>query len=318
MIQYSKNMQIFSLIAYSLAFIVSLLIKKYYSKHEDKDRHLPLYIIGIVIIILEIGKQGRNILGYNYRNIFATFRGITGKFDAYALPFHFCSFFIFWLILQLIFSKNQKISHIIDNMSFLWSTIVVLLILVYPDMIYGGDVESLINGEEILHTIYFHWLVILYWTIDLLLQVYEFKINEIYQAPLCMIFYGLLAIPAAHIFKKNYCSIYSCEGWSFLEGVFNKGYFIYDGLLIIIGIILSTTIYLAICGIEKIRKYYKNNKLSNYGYYIFALLFITLFVISAFTNYTLLMPLYSIYIILIYIISFIPATISLFNKNKTD
>lgn len=309
MIEYSKNLQIFSTIAYVLAIVIALIFRYFFKDKDDKKKHIPLFIISGLIIVFEICKQLRNATGFDYRFIFGMFRGKYREFDAYALPFHFCSFFTFWCIFQMIFINNEKLGKFFDNMSFLWATFIVLLIIFYPQMIWGNDIERIYDENEIIHGVYFHWFVLVYWFTDLLLRVYEFDFKKIYQAPLCMLIFGAIAIPAAHIFKKNFCSIYSYEGWEFLKPVFDKGYVAYNGLLIVIGIVLSLVIYLLITAVDKLRKKINNKKLTIVGYCIFVVLMIILFFVSKLTGYTVLQPLYSIWLLVLFLISFIPAVI---------
>ena len=159
------------------------------------------------------------------------------------------------------------------------------------------------------HTLLFHSLVLLYFGVALSLRTYKFDLKKIYQAPICMLIFGTFAIPAAHIFKENYCSIYSYDGWDFLKPVFDKGYFAYDGLLVILGIVLSTILYVAICGIEKLRDKVKDNKWYLIGYYALIPALIILLLISKSLGFEALRPMYAIYLLLIVFICELPATI---------
>jgi len=309
MLQYNESMQVFSTIAYSLVILITLVVQYFFKNKSEFVKRIPIYVVGILIVLLELGKQLRNITGYEYGTFFAMFRGITDEFSAYALPFHFCSFFIFWIIFEFAFFKNKKIRAFFENMSFLWSLFVFILIFFYPDMIYGGAVEDVYSGEEITHTTIFHFLVVLYFGLTLALRTYNFEIKKIYQSPLCMLIYGAIAIPAAHVFKENYCSIYSCEGWDFLQSVFDMGYVVYDGVLIIIGVVISLILYVSIWFVEKLRDKVKDNKLYLIGYLAMIPGMFILLLISKSSNYEKLQGLYPIYLTLVAFICCLPATI---------
>jgi len=310
MIQYTANTQIYQTVCYIIVLAISLLLRYFLKNKSPFIKRLPLYILGGIIIALEIGKQIRNFSGYNYRYLFAMFRGLTNEFDAYALPFHFCSFFIFFCLFQIIFMKNKKLGPLFDNLTFVWATLIAILVMFYPDMIYGVEIEEFVEGRtEFMHPLLFHGLVLLYWGIALALRTYKFSIKQLYQAPICMLIYGAFAIPASHITKQNFCSIYNYEGWDFLAGVFEKGYFVYDGLLVIIGMVVSTIIYLAILGEESLRDKVKDSSWYFAGYVAMIPAFIILLLISKTTGYTVLQPLYSVWLVLVCFICCLPATI---------
>jgi len=316
MIQYSKELQIFTVIAYSIIILLAIGLKFLLKNKKDSIKEIPLNVIGIIIIVLEINKQVKNCLGYHYRLIFRNEIFADG-FQAYALPFHFCSFFIFWIIFKFIFFKNEKLSMLFKNMAFLWSALITFLMVLYPGIVYGDEVERLINSNVLEHTVVFHFLVAAYFAIACALRTYRFKLKDIYYAPIGILIFGALAIPAAHIFKENYCAIYKNDGWSFLDPIFNKGYVIYNGLLVIVGIVLSIIAYLIIILVEKLRDKIRDNNWYSYGYIGFVLMMIGLFFVSKGSSYEKLKPLYSVYLILLGVIAMIPANIKdIIDKKK--
>jgi len=162
MLQYDKSMQIFTAIAYSIVIIISLIISKLLKNKEEKTKKIPLYIISGLILFLEMHKQIRNCLGYNYNYFYAIFKGMTNEFDTYALPFHFCSFFMFWVLFDLIFMKHERLSKFFNNMAFLWATFIFVLMFFYPEMVYGSAIRNLILDGNLEYSTVFHFLVLLY------------------------------------------------------------------------------------------------------------------------------------------------------------
>lgn len=125
-----------------------------------------------------------------------------------------------------------------------------------------------------------------------------------------MLFYGAFAIPAAHLLKTNYCSIYSAEGWGFLDPVFAKGYFLYDSVIVLIGIIVSLILYSSIVFVGHLRDKVEDNKYYRMGYKIMIPTLFILLLISKWTGYTQLQPIYCIYLTLVAFICELYATIN--------
>lgn len=320
-LQYSEAYQYIFTLAFSIIIGLTVLIVFLLKNKSEKVKRIPLYIIGAILVVLEICKQIKNYNGYYTQHYFSFLTGETAELDYWAFPFHFCSFFVFWCLFQLIFMNNKKLSIFFDNMAFIWATFISLLMLIYPGMIFGGTVTNFYETGVINSTTLFHLIVLLYWGIALGLRTYKFDIKKIYQAPLCFIIYGTIVIPAVHIFKQNYCSLYFPDGWDFLVPVYEKGIVVYDAFLVLLGVILVTIVYLACIGIGKLRDNVKDNKFYLIGYLLMIPGLIVLFTISKNSGYDPLGYLYFVYLTIVAFICELPATIightkAIFNNKK--
>ncbi len=308
-LQYSESYQNIFTLSFSIIIAISVLVVFLLKNKSEKIKRIPLYIIGGILVVLEISKQIKNLTGFYTQHYFSFLTGETAELDYWAFPFHFCSFFVFWCLFQLIFMNNKKLSLFFDNMAFIWSTFIVALVIVYPGMVFGGTATNVYETGVINSTTLFHLIVLLYWGIALGLRTYKFDIKKLYQAPLCFIIYGAIVIPAVHIFKQNYCSLYFPDGWDFLEPIYAKGIVVYDAFLVLLGVILVTIVYLACIGIGKLRDKVKDNKWYQIGYLAMIPGMIILFTISKNNGYDQFGYFYFIYLLLVAFICELPATI---------
>lgn len=308
-LQYDQAYQVVFTIAYSIIIFISVILGILLKNKSDKVKRIPLYIIGITLVVLEISKQIKNVAGYDYQTFFSFITGERSEFDLWGLPFHFCSLFIFWCLFQLIFMNSKKISILFDNLAFIWATFISVLVIFYPGMVFNAAINGVYQTGKINHTSLFHLLVVLYWGIALSLRTYKFDIKKVYQAPVCVLIYGAFVLPAVHIFKQNYCSLYFPDGWDFLVPIYEKGIVAYDGFLIALGIILITIVYLALLGIEKLRDKVKDNKWYLIGYLLLIAGLIALYFVSKNSGYEKFGEMYAVYLVLVTVICELPATL---------
>ena len=68
-------------ISLAIIILITIVLRFTLKNKSDKVKNIPLIVISAILIILEIIKQTKNLTGE--------------KFDPYALPFHYCSLFVF-------------------------------------------------------------------------------------------------------------------------------------------------------------------------------------------------------------------------------
>jgi len=311
MFQYDYPLQLFTTIQLALVITIAILLKFILKNKNDFIKRLPIYIVAGILVVMEIHKQLRNATGYDYSVLWGICKGRTGIYTGYALPFHFCSFFIVWILLQMVFYKQKKLRSFFENMGFLWSTMITIATFFYPTSIYGGAITELFQSGELSHTVAFHSLVVLYFALSCSLRTYSFTLKKLWHAPLSIIIYAAVAIPAAHLLNENYCNILQTNGILFLDAIFEKGYVIYNGSLVLIGCLSSLLIYSIIYGVEKLRNMTENPEWFIYGYIAVIPMLFILFGISGAFDFEKLKTTYALLMTLVFIICLAPG----FTKN---
>lgn len=106
-----------------IVFIVfAVILGKLLKGKSEKTRYLPLQIITLVLLALEFMKQGYNMKDDGY--------------DLYALPFHYCSLFLYLLPLHSFY--KGKFKKTIDAISLSCLASLFLFMLVMPNVVMGG------------------------------------------------------------------------------------------------------------------------------------------------------------------------------------
>lgn len=262
---YDNSFQLFLTFVYIFSILSGLILRFFLKNKSPIIKRIPIIVLSILFVVLEINKQLRNALGYDYAVLFGMMRGVKGEYTNYGLPFHFCSFFIFLLLLQVIFFKKEKARKVLENLSFLWSSLIVVCTFFNPSAIYSESVPALFQGAGFTHTILYHSLVIFYFFVSLSLETFHFELKKIWYAPVSIIVYAAIALPAAHLINENYCNILSIPN-EFLTNIINKyGYFAYNGLMLITGCVGATLLYLVISLIQIFAKNIVHKNVFSYG-----------------------------------------------------
>lgn len=180
----------------AVMFLLAFVLRKILKDRPYKVRMIPISVIAVILVLLEIGKQGTSLRqGY----------------DLYCLPFHFCSLFIFMLPLMAFWKgKGAKTVSVITTALCMS---VFLIMLIYPNLIYpSGSVQSFTKSFMSFHTVTFHLLVMLSAVLILTLGLYapmgKHEIKAVFW--FIVIFCGVSA-SMAHILKTNYANFYVCN-----------------------------------------------------------------------------------------------------------
>ena len=171
-------------------------LKLWLGKKSFCIRMIPIQVIAVLLVLLEIGKQGLSLKqGY----------------DLYCLPFHFCSLFIFMLPLMA-FYRGKYQQQVFAVTAALCASVFALM-LIYPNLIYAaGNIESYFKGYFDFHTVTFHNLVMLAFLLIVALRVHtpapkgEVKATMWFIAGFCIV-----SASMAHILKTNFANYYTCN-----------------------------------------------------------------------------------------------------------
>lgn len=160
-----------------------------------KIRLIPFQVLACIIVALEIGKQGLSLAqGY----------------DLYYLPFHFCSLFIF--VLPAMSFYKGKHTQTVYAITAGVSAAMFLLMLIYPNLIYGANNILAYTDEYIsFHTVTFHNIVMMEFLLILLLELHTPANCELRALTFFTIGFCVVAATMAQLLKTNYANFYSCN-----------------------------------------------------------------------------------------------------------
>lgn len=182
--------------AVAVMIVLGVILHRFMADKEEKIRLIPLKIVGVLLLLLELGKQ-----------VLSLIRG----YDLYHLPFHFCSLFIFMVPLMAFYNGRHKRSVRCITASITASLFILMLI--YPCLIYSeGNIQNFFADFFSFHTVAFHNLVMFAFVLILMLDLHipggkgETKAVMWFVAGFCVV-----SASMAHILKTNYANYYTCN-----------------------------------------------------------------------------------------------------------
>lgn len=222
-------------IPFMLAIIVLVgMILGYTLRNKSRQiREIPLQAIAILILVLEVVKQAYLL--------------ITGTWTPWAIPMHFCSFFLIWFAFAL-FSRGTV--HQLAYSCCLTGGILVTLMLIFmPRSIVNVACENIFATFSTFHTFVFHFSVVAYWVWLVMLRVYEPQSRFIWQTTVLYFGFFLLVIAAAFIFNTNYTNVLSSDIPPLENIRLSAGQFVYDLVMLLGGTALIAGVNAAIYGL---------------------------------------------------------------------
>lgn len=157
---------------------------------SEKARRLPFQIMAIVLLIFEGMKQGYNMQG--------------GEYNEYALPFHFCSLFLYTYPLHAFYTGKHKKTA--NTIAFCCGASLFLFMLVMPAVVFSdGNIQQYFKSFDSFHTVTFHLYVCFYFF--LMVAMKEFEMDTKRDVKVISIFYGGYAVVAtamSYIFDENF------------------------------------------------------------------------------------------------------------------
>lgn len=165
-------------------------------KKSLETRMLPLKIIGVLIVLLEIGKQ---CVSFS--------RG----YDLYHIPLHYCSLFIFMIPLMAFYRGKYQ-----DKVGCITAAICGAefgLMLIYPNLIYGDwNIRLFFTNYLDFHTVAVHNLIMLAFLFIVGLALHTpAKKGEVKAVVIFILCFCAISASMAHILKTNYNNFYQCN-----------------------------------------------------------------------------------------------------------
>lgn len=229
--------------------VITVILARALGNKEESVRYIPLKVIAVTLVVLEIIKQINSAM--------------SGAYDLYALPFHYCSLFLYLFPLHAFY--RGKHSHIIHAATLGCLSSVTLAMIVIPNIIYTDtDILNFFNTFPEFHTVIFHNLVVLYFMLTIALRLYE--INAKHDMKVMTVFlsaYVAVATVLAYTLKVNFHNLYRCNVQfiedihvAVVEAIGVIGTILYVLILFVLTILVSyLSLYLTrllIKGIDKI------------------------------------------------------------------
>ena len=176
----------------AIASVLRLLMKR----KSWEARMIPIKVIAILLILLEIGKQGISLS-----------RG----YDLYHLPFHFCSLFLF-MVPVMAFYRGKQQRQVCAITSAICASL-FLLMLIYPNLIYSADnIREYFRDYMSFHTVTFHNLVMLAFLLIPALELHSPQPKaDRKAAALFTVGFCVVSASMAQLLKTNYANFYSCN-----------------------------------------------------------------------------------------------------------
>lgn len=140
-----------------------------------------------ITIVLEITKQILNVLE---------------GFEVWALPFHYCSLFVFFFPLAQ-FCKG-KLKSFIKPVSFACSLTVFFAFYLSPGSIIGSASSHIFRDFSSFHTFVFHHLVFLYVCLSIALDDYKPRVDDYKNVFVIMACYCVCGVSLSYVFDTNY------------------------------------------------------------------------------------------------------------------
>ena len=171
-----------------IIMVLSYITYKLY-KNDKNDRELPLQAVTIIILVLEVAKQIRNIIS---------------GFDPWNLPLHYCSLFVFFFPFAQF--GNEKSRRFFKPVSFCCALTVSVALYICPSAIMGHACENILYKFSYFHTFFFHQLVVLYTFLSIVLNDYIPKKENYKSVSTVLTVYSIIAIVMCYLLDFNYCN----------------------------------------------------------------------------------------------------------------
>lgn len=164
---------------------------------EQKWKRLPLQIVTIVLLVLEVVKQALKLF--------------PGPYDTYALPFHFCSIFLFVLPFHAFYQGKHR--RFVESATFGCCSALLMFMLLMPTVVYSdGNIQAYFSDFSSFHTVTFHALVCFYFMLMLALHQYQQDTKKDIKNIVVFLFcYEVVATAMSYLLDTNFHNLLHCN-----------------------------------------------------------------------------------------------------------
>ena len=222
----------------ALAIALSIVLRD----KSEKIRKIPFQILAVGLLVLEIIKQIDSFGddGYNF----------------YALPFHFCSLFLYAYPLHAFYKGKYK--KIADTIAFACGAALFFFMLVMPTVVYSEEnILNFFNGYGHFHTVTFHSYAVFYFL--LMVTMGEFIPDTKFDVKVISLFfsgYVVVATAMSYIVGENFHNLRTCNlqaGEDLRVAIVNSlggfGQALYTVAMFILTVLFALIAYFAVRGL---------------------------------------------------------------------
>ena len=220
------------LVSMGLAWAIAVWLKN----KSEKMRDLPFQILAVALVLFEIAKQI-----YNYQG---------GEYRRFALPFHYCSLFVYIYPLHAFYKGKRKAW--VDTLAFTCGASLFFFMLLMPATVYSESyIKNYFQNFNAFHSVTFHSYVCFYFFLVVAMKKYDFQTKR--DAAVTAIFYTiymLFIVGMAYLLDTNFHNVRSCNlaiveemRTALIASIGNFGQVIYVFVLSVLTVGLSVVAY---------------------------------------------------------------------------
>ena len=230
---------------------VAILLAWALRNKSEKVKRLPFCIMSVLLLIFEVIKQIDNVGDDGY--------------NTYALPFHYCSLFLYAYPLHAFYKGKYKKTA--DVIAFCCGASLFFFMLVMPAVVYSeANIQQYFKTFDSFHTVTFHNYVCFYFFLMVAMGRYETDTKR--DVKIITWFYGgyvLVATAMSYLFDENFHNLLRCNlapaeaiRLAVVESLGWFGQFLYTAILFALTIVFGIIAYFAVKGIlSAIKKFSK-------------------------------------------------------------
>lgn len=184
--------------SFAVMIILSIVIAHFLKDKDEKYKMIPIKIIAVVLVVMEIIKQIYNLADPD-------------GYSLYALPFHFCSLFVYFMPFFAFY--NGKYKQNIRAFTFMCCSMLMVFMVIYPSMIYSsGNIRDYFKYYGDFHTVTFHNLVCFAFMLMIALKLYDYDTKrDMKIIPIWFTIFCVISATMAQLLKTNFNSFYDCN-----------------------------------------------------------------------------------------------------------
>ena len=224
-----------------LAILVAYLLRN----KSEKVRVLPFQIMAVALLAFEIAKQIYNIDDDGY--------------NLYALPFHYCSLFLYIYPLHAFYKGKHK--QTVDTLAFSCGAALFFFMLVMPAVVYSdGNIQNYFKTFDSFHTVTFHSYVCFCFFLMVAMRMY--KMDIVRDLKVIAVTFGgfvLLGTAMSYAFNTNFQNLLHCNlapaeevRVALVESIGWFGQALYILVLFVLTIVFTQIAYFAVGGLLRL------------------------------------------------------------------
>lgn len=177
-------------LTFVVLIVLALLIARLLRGKSEKIRRLPFQILAVGLLALEVVKQIYNIEPEGY--------------NTYALPFHYCSLFLYAYPLHAFYKGRYK--QTANTVAFCCGASLFFFMLVMPSVVYSeNNIKYYFDNYDNFHTVTFHSYACFYFFLMVAMGAYELQTKR--DLKVVAWFFGsyvVVATAMSYLFKENF------------------------------------------------------------------------------------------------------------------